>query len=93
MQDLLLAQMPFMVYSLCPFMTGLFLMHPTANQFAFSLLPAAYQQSLLVMLLLATCEFYMVLMWMATANFGAFHVLTLLKVVENTLVNSVNELK
>ena len=44
MQDMLLTQVPFMVYSMCPFMTGLFLLNPSAKQFGFSLLPPEYRE-------------------------------------------------
>lgn len=93
MQDILLAHMPFMAYSLCPFTTGMFLMHPTARQFAFWLVPATYQQSLPMMVLIAAGEFYVVMMWMATGSFGAYHILTLLKVIEKTTVNAANDVK
>ena len=93
MQDVLLTLIPFMVYSLCPFMAGLFLLNPSAKQFGFSRLPAEYREGSAVKILAAACEFYIVMMWMAMAHFGAYHALTCLKVVEKMLLNAVGAIR
>ena len=93
MQDVLLTLIPVMVYSLCPFMAGLFLLIPSAKQFGFSRLPAEYHERSALRILAAACEFYIVMMWMAMAHFGAYHALTCLKVVERMLLNAVEEIR
>lgn len=93
MQDVLLSLIPFMTYSLCPFITALFLLDPSDSQFAFSLLPNDHGVSMVVKLLVAACEFYIVMMWMATAHFGAYHILTFLKAAETTHRNAIEQVK
>ena len=67
---LVVVPIPFMVYSYFPGITGLFLLIPSAHQFAFSVLQPEYRQSSGLTLLAAACEFYIIMMWMAMAHVG-----------------------
>ena len=74
--------------------TALFLLDPSAKQFAFSLLPAAIRENgIWVLLLAAVFEFYVEMMWAASAHFEAYQVLTCCQLVEKTLVKAVQGIK
>ena len=91
-QGLLLAMIQTMLYTYCPFFTGIFL-DTTREQFAFSLLPRTMQQRWPLTLLAAVLELWLVLFWVTAGHFGSFCTITFEWTVQTALIKSISALR
>ena len=92
-QELLFALTPFMLYSLCPMLVGLFLLDVSDEQFFFALLPAEMRENWALKLLAAAVEFRFIQFLMAMAHFGAFTSVAFVRMIQTSLAHSVEQLR
>ena len=71
----------------------LFLLDTTQIQFAFSMLPAQAHESWVLKCVAGVLELALMLFWAASAHFGVFHSITFVRVVQTSLLQSVESLK
>ena len=93
LQEFVLANTPGMVYSLCFFFTGIFLLDTTQKQFAFSLLPQEAHECWTLKFVAAMMEFWFVLLLIATSHFYAVHNITFIRTVQTSLAEATEALK
>ena len=89
LQDWLLLISPFTIHCFSPLLCGLFLYSSSSNQFVFALLPATAQESIILKLLAAAYELNVATLWLTAGQYGFFHWIAFLRVVQRELVNNV----
>ena len=89
LQDWLLLVSPFTIHCFSPLLAGLFLYSSSSNQFVFALLPATFQMSIVLRLLAAAYELHVATLWLAAGQYGFFHWIAFLRVVQREPVYNV----
>ena len=92
-QELLLANAPIMAYSLSALLPALLLLHPSDEQFLFSLLPSEIRGNTGWMLAGVAVEFWFVQFLMSIGHFVVFHVVTFIRVSQTALARSTESIR
>ena len=93
LQDWVLLFSPCTTYCFAPLLVGLFLWNSSSNQFVFALLPTTVQESNVLRLATAACEFQLLMLLMAAAHCGFFNWITFLRVVRRELLNNLAKIE